>query len=46
MKKSIFNLSLFALFSSVSGIAQQPIKSQKKSQKERIWHYSTIDAIN
>lgn len=45
MKKSIFNLSLFALFSSVSGIAQQPTKSQKKSQEERIWHYSMIDAM-
>ncbi|WP_426278608.1 acetolactate decarboxylase [Chryseobacterium sp. S-02] len=45
MKKSIFNLSLLALFCSVSGFAQQKGKSQKKSQQERIWHYSMIDAM-
>lgn len=43
MKKSIFNLSLLALFCSVSGFAQQKGKSEKKSQVERI-HYSMIDA--
>lgn len=45
MKKTIFSLSLLALFPWISGIAQQPIKNQKKSQEERIWHYSMIDAM-
>ncbi|MDR6919833.1 MULTISPECIES: acetolactate decarboxylase [Chryseobacterium] len=45
MKKTIFNLSLLALLSPFSGIAQQPVKSQKKYQDERIWHYSMIDAM-
>lgn len=45
MKKTIFSLSLLALFPWISGIAQQPIKNQNKSQDERIWHYSMIDAM-
>ncbi|MGD1318509.1 hypothetical protein [Chryseobacterium sp. 2R14A] len=47
MKKTIFNLSLLALFFSFSGNAQQhPDKIKKKSQVEKIWYYPTIDAIN
>lgn len=46
MKKTIFNLSLLALFFSFSGNAQQhPDKIRKKSKDDRIWHYSMIDAM-